>query len=136
MRLDMYDDFPSDMKAYLSQYGWHFSKAMCDFAVSRMEKEDANGKKIKVQPYTKEQVDTLLKQYSVELKNKDGYDYVFVANMGKSDYLNSSVPNEQYLAKYIKDVIDDPDGYEGLPFTRYYADCIGSGTPIIWEEML
>ena len=34
MRLDMYDEFPSGMKAYLSQYGWHFSKAMCDFAVS------------------------------------------------------------------------------------------------------
>lgn len=39
MRLDMYDDFPSGMKAYLSAYGWHFSKAMCDWAISMMEKK-------------------------------------------------------------------------------------------------
>ena len=44
--------------------------------------------------------------------------------------------NEQGLARYIKAVIDDPDGYDGMVFTRYYADCIGSGTPIIWEEMM
>ena len=42
MRLDMYDDFPSGMKAYLSAYGWHFSKAMCDWAISMMEKEGSN----------------------------------------------------------------------------------------------
>ena len=34
------------------------------------------------------------------------------------------------------DYLDDPDGYRGLPFTRFYADCIGSGTPVMWEEML
>ena len=37
---------------------------------------------------------------------------------------------------FVKDYIDDPDGYEGLPFTRFYADCIGSGTPIMWSDML
>lgn len=135
-RLDTHEDFPQGMKEYLSQYGWHFSKKMCEFAVSRMEREDANGKKTRIQPYNKEQVEAILKQYGVELKRKEGYDCVFVANMGKSDYLGSSIPNEQYLAKYIKDVIDDPDGYDGLPFTRYFADTIGSGTPIIWEDML
>lgn len=136
MRLDMYDDFPSGMKAYLSQYGWHFSKAMCEWAVSMMEKEDGNGKKVKITPWTKEQVDELLKKYSVEVKKKGGFDYVYAANMCKADYLNSSVPNEQYAALYIKNVCDDPDAYEGIVFTRFYADMIGSGTPIIWEEML
>ena len=93
MRLDMYDEFPSGMKAYLSQYGWHFSKAMCDFAVSMMEKEDGNGKKVKITPWTKEQVDELLKKYSVEVKKKGGFDYVYAANMCKANYLGSSVPN-------------------------------------------
>lgn len=41
----MYDEFPSGMKAYLSQYGWHFSKAMCDFAVSMMEKKTVTARK-------------------------------------------------------------------------------------------
>lgn len=136
MRLDMYDEFPSGMKEYLKAYGWHFSKAMCEFAVSRMERKDAKGEKIKIQPLSKEEVDSMLKQYNVELKKKDGYDYIYVANMCKSDFLGRSVPNEQYLALYVKDVCDDPDAYDGMIFTRFYADCIGSGTPIIWEDML
>ena len=56
--------------------------------------------------------------------------------MCKADYLGSSVPNEQYLALFIKDYVDDPDGYNGLPMTRWYADIIGSGTSVIWEDML
>ena len=55
----MYDDFPSGMRSYLKAYGWHFSKAMCDWAVSMMEKEDGNGKKVKITPFTKEQVDEM-----------------------------------------------------------------------------
>ena len=105
----MYDNFPAGMKAYLSQYGWHFSKAMCDWAVSMMEKEDGNGKKVKIQPIVKDQLDTILKQYGIELKKKEGCDYIYVANMCKADYLGSSISNDQYLAKFIKDYIDDPD---------------------------
>ncbi len=123
----MYDDFPSGMRSYLKAYGWHFSKAMCDWAVSMMEKEDGNGKKVKITPFTKEQVDEMLKKYSVDVKKKGGYDYVYAANMCKADYLGSSVPNEQYAALYVKNVCDDPDAYDGIVFTRFYADCIGSG---------
>lgn len=136
MRLDMYDDFPSGMRSYLKAYGWHFSKAMCDWAVSMMEKEDGNGKKVKITPFTKEQVDEMLKKYSVDVKKRGGYDYVYAANMCKANYLGSSVPNEQYAALYVKNVCDDPNAYDGIVFTRFYADCIGSGTPIIWEEMM
>lgn len=137
MRLDTHDDFPEGMKAYLRNYGFHFSKKMCDFAVSRMKyKNPQTGKVEALPPWEKEQVDALLEKFGIKLENKNGYDYVFVCNMGRSDYLQSSVPNEQYLAKYVKDVVDDPDGYPELPFNRYYADTIGLGIPIIWEDML
>lgn len=56
--------------------------------------------------------------------------------MAKADFLGSSIPDETHLAKFIKDYVDDKDAYDGMPFTRFYADCIGSGTPIIWSEML
>lgn len=36
-RLDTYDRIPPAMADYLSQYGWHFSKKMCLWAVSRHE---------------------------------------------------------------------------------------------------
>ena len=131
-RLDTYDNFPAGFREYLANYGRHFSKKMCEFAVSQMR--DRNGKKI--EPYTKEKVDALLKQYGIELKKDKGYDCVYVCNMAISDYFGSSIPNQQYLAMFIKDFIDDEDAYDGMPFTRYYADTIGSGTPIPWEEMM
>lgn len=101
-----------------------------------MYKTDVTGRKIKLTPYRKEQVDELLLKYNVNLNNKYGYDYVFAANMCKSDYLNSSISDEAHLALFIKDYVDDKDGYPELPFTRFYADCIGTGNPIPWEDLL
>lgn len=136
MRLDAREVFPSGMEEYLSQYGWHFSKKMCEWAVSRMYKRNSLDKKISIQSWNKDSVDKLLNKYGVTIENKIGYDYVFAANMCIADYYGSSIIDEQHVALFIKDYVDDPDGYEELPFTRFYADCIGSGVPINWEDML
>lgn len=136
MRLDAREVFPSGMEEYLSQYGWHFSKKMCEWAVSRMYKRNSLDKKIPIQSWNKDSVDKLLNKYGVTIENKIGYDYVFAANMCIADYYGSSIIDEQHVALFIKNYVDDPDGYEELPFTRFYADCIGSGVPINWEDML
>lgn len=133
--LSQYDIKPKYMLNYIRYYGYHFNKALCEFAVSKMYKKQGDSK-VKITAYSKEEVDNLLKRYNIKLDNKKGYDYVYVANMCKADFLGSSVPNEQYLAKYIKDVIDDPDGYDGLVFYRWYADACKTGTIIDWEDMI
>ena len=134
MRLDSRDKFPSGMEEYLSQYGWHFSRKMCDWASSRMYKK-VNGNKEYIQPFIKETLKNLATQFGMTIEAK-GYDDVYIANMCKADFLGSSIKNEPDLIRYVKDVIEDPDGYEGMPFTRFYADCIGSGTPIPWEDVI
>ena len=136
MRLDARDRFPSGMEEYLAQYGWHFSKKMFEWAVSKMYKTDGNGKRIPISPITKDTIDTICKNNNVNIQNKNGYDYVFAANMCKADYLGSSITDDYHLALFVKDYVDDPDGYPELPFTRFYADCVGTGTPINWEDML
>ena len=57
--LDTYDDMPKYMKQYLRNYGWHFNKALCNYAVSLMEK---GGQKL--EPVSKEYVDKTLEQYN------------------------------------------------------------------------
>lgn len=131
-RLDYYDIFPAGMDAYLSNYGWHFSKAMCEWAVSKMK--DRNGNKVSMK--TKEQVDAILKANNIEIENDKGYDSTFVYHMALSDYMGSSISDEVHLVRYIKDVLDDRDGYDGIAFTRFVADCNGKGVPIIWEDMI
>lgn len=101
-----------------------------------MYKTDAIGKRNYITPWSKEEVDSLLKKYNITLNNKIGYDYVFAANMCKADYMGSSIMDEQHVALFIKDYVDDKDGYLELPFTRFYADCVGSGCPIDWGDML
>lgn len=130
-----YDDIPEGMKLYINNYGCHFNKKLCKEAVSRMYK-DTDGKKEYIKPYSKEQVDSMLEAYGIRLERNKLYDAVYVANMCKADFLGKSVPTEQHLAKYVKDVIDDVDAEEGYVFNRFYADCIFMDNPIEWEDMV
>ena len=56
MALDIYDEMPKYMRKYLQHYGWHFNKALCEFAISLMKK---NGKSI--EPLSKDVIDKVLK---------------------------------------------------------------------------
>lgn len=135
--LDMYDDRPREMTVYLRNYGWHFNKKMCEFAVSLMKKENpSTGKKERIEPLTKQKVDDLLSTYGIKLENNVLYDYIYVANMCKADLFKSSVPDEAHLALYIKDVIDDVDAPDGTTMRRWYATMMGGGEPVEWDEML
>ena len=134
-RTGSYDEIPEGMKRYINNYGCHFNKKLSDWAASQMYK-NVGGKKQYIQPYTKEQVDNLLKQYNVQLERGKLYDSVYLANMVKADFLGSSIPNEQYLAKYIKDVLDDADAEDGFVFNRFYSDTVFNSNPVDWDEML
>lgn len=129
--LDLYDNRPEEMINYLQYNGWHFNRKMCEFAVSKMKKGGS-----KLQMMDKSQVDSLLNNVGISLENNELWDYVYVANMCKADFLGSSILDETRMAKYIKDVIDDEDGYDGIVFNRWYADMCKKGIPIDWEEML
>lgn len=131
-RLDIYEDLPTAMREYLSQYGWHFSQKLCEKAVEKMR--DRNDKKIT--PYTKEQLEQMKKQYNVQLTNDKGYDALYVANMCKADYLGSSITSEQNVMLYVKDFIDDKDGQETKALDHYYADCLAKGIPLLWEQYM
>lgn len=131
-RLDYYDILPAGLEAYLSHYGWHFSKALCEWAVKQMR--DQNGDKVSMK--SKEKVESFLNEHGVEIENDKGYDKVFVYHMGLSDYYGDSVPDDAHLARYVKNVLDDKDGYESIAFTRFLADCNAKGIPIVWQDVL
>ncbi len=134
-RMGSYDEIPDGMKYYINQYGCHFNKKLCAWAAEHMYKK-VNGRKEYIKPYTKEQVDNILNAYGIKLERDKLYDKVYVANMCLADFLGSSVPTEEHLAKYIKNVLDDPDAKEGLIFNRYYSDTVYMDEPIDWEEMV
>ena len=134
-RTGRYDTIPEGMKLYINNYGCHFNRKLCNEAVSRMYTM-RNGRKEYITPYTKEQVDSLLAAHNVNVERNRLYDAVYVANMCKADFLGKSIPTEEYLAKYVKDVLDDADAEDGYVFNRFYADCMFMNNPIEWDDML
>ena len=86
------------MREYLSYYGWHFSKRMCDWAVSCMKtKDEATGKAKKLEPWSKQEVEDMLKRNGVTIEHDKGYDCVYTANMLKSDFYKKSIADEAHL---------------------------------------
>lgn len=123
------------MEEYLSYYGWHFSKKMVDWATSKMYKRVGEAKQY-IDPITMDSLKEMLRAYNIKFECPYEYDCLYVANMAKADFLGMSIPDERSLLIYVKNYTEDPDGYDGLPFTRFYADCIGSGVAIPWEDVI
>lgn len=135
--LDIYDDMPPMMGMYITHYGWHFTKKAFEFAVNGMVKKNAvNGKLETIEPWSKEQVENILAKYGVKVENGKMYDIAFVANMAKADYFKSSITDEQHLALFVKDYIDDPDASDDVTFRRWVATTVGNGEPIDWGEIM
>lgn len=121
------------MEEYLAEHGHHFSKLMLEWAVSMMK--DRNGNRQTA--IDKKRFDELMKAYSVTLKRTEGYyDGPYVWCMAKSDYLGSSVIDEQHLARYVADYIDDIDGNPCRAFDEFYANCLAKGIDVPWLDLI
>lgn len=119
-------------RKYMRLYGPHFTKELCNFAVSLMSND-----KGKITPITKEWLEEKLKARDITLQYNKMYDAVYVANMCKADYLGDAVPDNDYnLCMYVKKTIDDPDGYDGQPFYRWLSDIEGMHIPVDWSEFV
>lgn len=119
-------------RKYQRLYGPHFTKELCNFAVSLMQDD-----KGAIEPITKDQLEEKMKAQNITLEYNKLYDAVYVANMCKADYIGSAVPNNDYnLCMYVKKTIDDPDGYDGQPFNRWMSDILGMHIPVDWSEFV
>lgn len=117
---------------YLAEMGWHFNEKACNYAVQYLKGRD--NKPIK--PYGKEEVDKLLKEQNVTLDNNKGWDYVYVANMAKSDMDGSPLSDDKSIANYVKIVIDDVDAADGEVMGCWYVKMIFRHIPVDWAMFL
>ena len=123
---------PSAKEMYIAEMGWHFNEKACQYAVQYLK--DRNNKPIK--PYSKEEVDELLKKQNVTLEKKKGWDYVYVANMAKSDMDGSPLADDKSIANYVKIVIDDVDAADGEIMGCWYVKMIFRHIPVDWAMFL
>ena len=120
------------MEEYLEDYGHHFNGKLFDFAVGMMR--DRSNQRLKAWDKTK--AEEFLRNYSIGLKNNYGHDAAYVLNMARADYFGSSLSDDQHLALFVKDYLDDPDGSDSRAFDEFYIKTVALGIPIFWDEML
>lgn len=130
-RLDIYEPKPAGMEKYLANYGWHFSRAMAEWAVGMMR--DKKGEPVQICKL--DAIKDMFSRFNIQ-QELIAYDAVYVCAMAMADFWGSSITTEQQLAQFVADYLGDPDGYDGMPFTRFYADVLSQGRPVLWEEML
>ena len=132
-----YDEIPEGMKIYINNYGCHFNRKLCEEAVSRMKRYNpATNKNETITPYSKADVDNMLKSHRITIEHNKMYDAVYVANMCKADFLGSSIADEHQLCLYVRDVLNDVDAEDGYVFNRFYADTMFMNNPIEWDDMI
>lgn len=135
--LDTYDTLPEKMRVYISNYGFNFNKKAFNEAVGMMKRmNQATRKMEKIVPVPKEKVSEILAMHGVVLEHDTLYNAAYVYNMGMADYYGSSIVDEAHLAKYVKDVLDDPDGSEELPFRFWLQKLVAIGKPVDWEDLV
>lgn len=135
--LDMYEIMPLEQRSYLANYGWSFNRKACMRAVKNMKRlNPATGQHEAVEMKSKEEVEEILKRNNIRLEHNKGYDFVYVYHMAMSDYFKSSLPDEQHVAMFVKDYIDDVDNLGGNAFRKWYVDMIAKGDPVEWSELI
>ena len=134
--LDYMDDMPRAMRRYLDYYGWHFNKASYEYAANMMWRRNADGKKEKVQPLTKEEVDSVLKTNNIIIENGNNWDYMYWAMQCKADLMPEAIEDNKHHAWYIKNMTDDPDVSPETTFRKWYITMVGNGVGVPFEEFL
>ena len=125
------------MERYLSYYGFHFNKKLYEFAVNGMTKRNKmTGEEEGLSPLEIEDFEKSLKRFRVNIPDNNLYDAAYLASMREADFWGSSIEDEEHMVRYIKDVLCDVDGYDGLVFCRFIADCGAKGNVIFWDRML
>ncbi|MBR1448810.1 MAG: hypothetical protein IJ588_08730 [Prevotella sp.] len=122
---------------YMERYKGRFSKRLAEWAISMMEKKDKlSGKMAKIKPYSIEEVEEMVKPFRQHIGEESIYDAWYLANMCKADYLDSSIPDKEHVALYVKDTLCDPDGEPQMVLACFRAKCDVKRIPILWERMM
>lgn len=116
---------------YVVRHGYHFTPELADCASKMLF--NANKREHR---WTCEQIKQhLAVQGITDLGKCTIGDITFLANMAYADFYPEVLPNEHACIKYAIAISKDPDGYDGIVFSRWIADLIGRReTTIEWER--
>lgn len=121
----------SSFGEYIAKHGYHFTPELADCATKMLV--NSNGREHR---WTSDQIRQQLLVHGIGDTGKCTLgDITFLANMAYADFYPEVLASESACIKYAIAVSKDPDGYDGIVFSRWIADLIGRKvTSIEWEN--
>lgn len=123
-----------DFKAYVAKNGYHFTCALADY-VTKHHLENADGTK---HNWTSSQVKSALESAGMKDNplNMTWGDAAYLANWFYSDEFPDYLKTETDVIKRTYKAAQDPDGYEGMTFSRFLSDVVGHQLEIDWAAFI
>lgn len=125
--------------AYVHKHGYHFTEALAEHLSKMMENADGSKHFWSAEQVKKAMVGLGFFQFSDKnmTKTKSTYgDLTYLANMLYADLYPDPFKDEASCLKGAWKVANDPDGYDGMVFSRWTADAIGKGIQIDWLKFV
>lgn len=126
-------EFMSDeFRNYIKKHGYHFTDDLAEFVSKMMV--NRNGKE---HTWTTIQVTKALYANGMSVpENVTDGDITYLANMYYADLYDGILKDEISCLKTAHLIATDPDGYEGMIFSRWTSDAIAKSIKIEWEKFI
>lgn len=135
--LDMYDDIPREMKAYLRNYGFHFNKKSVAAAIRGMKRYNDTTKRLeRIEAVDKQHIEEIMKQHGITIEDNVGYDFVYYFHQAMADLYGNVLQDERGVCMYVAAMINDADMKGGNAFRHYLVDLDAKGIGADWEDWL
>ena len=112
---ELYEEL--EMHLYREMYGDHFNAWMLEKATTDMTNEDGT----KGAHWTLDQTNQVARQYGIEFKHFNEYDWNYVMNMIYSDYYGAVSNETATYYKMAKKFIEDKDAHKGKALNYYLS---------------
>ena len=133
--MEMFMYYSEEEEIYNERYKGHFSKKLAEWAISRMEKETANGMLEPIKKHTLEEYDEFLKENKLKVAYESYYDGYYLWHMACADY-SKSLEDDKHIALFIDETINDPDCEPTAVLACFKAKMDVCGVPIFWEQFV
>lgn len=120
---------------YMDANQGHFSKALAQWAISRMRVRDASGELVRITSVPLEEVESVLDNHGVVVKEESIYDAWYLYNMCLADY-RKTMPEKKDIVNYINETINDPDCKPTAVLACWRAKMDVMRVPIHWERYM
>ncbi len=120
---------------YMDAHQGHFSKALAQWAISRMRTKDANDRLVRINSVPLEEVEITINGHGVTVKEESVYDAWYLYNMCLADY-RKTLPEKKDIVNFINETINDPDCDPKAVLACFRAKMDVMRVPIHWERFM